>query len=140
MPKFLSAEWVERQRELLAGLPAQDEGSAEGAGGAQGDVTVRVQHLVTGGPDGDVAYHMVFEHGRVVDGGHGTAAGAEVVLTTVHAVAAEIASGDVEPSVAFMQGRLKTEGPTCRLLPLLALTQTPAYRAATIQLRSETTF
>jgi putative sterol carrier protein len=134
MPKFLSAEWVERQSELLAALPAPE------TEGDEGDVTVRVQHVVTGGPDGDVAYHLAFEHGRVVDGGLGTAADAEVVLTTVHEVATAIASGDVEPSVAFMQGRLKTEGPTTQLLPLLALTQTPAYRAATDQLRAETSF
>jgi hypothetical protein len=127
MVEFLSPEWVERQRELLAGLPG-DEGGA----------TVRVQHVVTGGADGDVAYHLAFEGGRVVDGELGTDPDAEVVLTTVHEVAAEIAAGDVEPSVAFMQGRLKTEGPTARLLPLLALTQTVPYRAAADQLRAET--
>jgi putative sterol carrier protein len=128
MVTFLSPEWVERQRELLAGLPGEP---AEGA-------TVRVQHVVTGGPDGDVAYHLAFDGGRVVDGGLGTDADAEVVLTTVHEVAAAIAAGDVEPSVAFMQGRLKTEGPTARLLPLLALTQTAPYRAAVDRLRAET--
>jgi len=130
MVTFLSPEWVERQRELLSGLPGE---TGEGA------ATVRVQHVVTGGPDGDVAYHLAFEDGRVVDGGPGTDPDAQVVLTTVHEVAAEIAAGDVEPSVAFMQGRLKTEGPTFRLLPLLALTQTAAYRAAADQLRAETT-
>lgn len=129
MLTFLSPEWVERQRELLAGLP-----SAAGEGGA----TVRVQHVVTGGPGGDVAYHLAFEGGRVVDGGPGADPDAEVVLTTVREVAAAIAAGDVEPSVAFMQGRLKTEGPTSRLLPLLALTQSEPYRAAADQLRSET--
>jgi hypothetical protein len=128
MVRFLSPEWVERQRELLAELP--DEGDA--------GPTVRVQHVVTGGPDGDVVYHLAYQGGRVVGGGVGTDPEAEVVLTTVHAVAAEIAAGDVEPSVAFMQGRLKTEGPTTRLLPLLALTQTPPYRAATDRLHAET--
>jgi hypothetical protein len=130
MVTLLSPEWVERQRELLAGLPA-----SPGDDGA----TVRVQHVVTGGPDGDVAYHLAFQGGRVVDGGVGADPDAEVVLTTVHEVAAAIAAGDVEPSVAFMQGRLKTEGPTRRLLPLLALTQTDPYRAAADQLRAETT-
>jgi putative sterol carrier protein len=135
MVAFLSPEWVERQRQLLAELPAAGaEGEAPGDRGA----TVRVQYVVTGGPDGDVAYHLAFEGGRVVDGGLGTDADAEVVLTTVHEVAASIAAGDVEPSVAFMQGRLKTEGPTSRLLPLLALTQTEPYRAATDRLRAET--
>ena len=132
MVRFLSPEWVERQRELLAELPG--EAGEAGDGGA----TVRVQHVVTGGPDGDVAYHLAFEGGRVVDGGPGTDPDAEVVLTTVHEVAAAIAAGDVEPSVAFMQGRLKTEGPTSRLLPLLALTQTAPNRAAADRLRSET--
>jgi hypothetical protein len=128
MVEFLSPEWVERQRELLAGLP-----------GEEGGATVRVQYVVPGGRDGDVAYHLAFEAGRVVDGGVGTDPRAEVVLTTVREVATDIAAGDVEPAVAFMQGRLKTEGPTSRLLPLLALTQTEPYRAAAGQLRSETT-
>jgi hypothetical protein len=130
MVRFLSPEWVERQRELLAELPGE-----AGEGGA----TVRVQHVVTGGPDGDVTYHLAYRGGRVSDGGLGADPDAEVVLTTVHEVAAAIAAGDVEPSVAFMQGRLKTEGPTSRLLPLLALTQTEAYQAAADRLRAETT-
>jgi putative sterol carrier protein len=126
MVAFLSPEWVERQRELLGGLP-EDDG-----------VNVHVRHVVKGAPGGDVAYHLVFDRGRAVGGGPGPGPEAEVVLTTTHDVATGIARGDIEPSVAFMQGRLKTEGPTSRLVPLLALTQTPAYRAAVDQLRSET--
>lgn len=127
MVAFLSPEWVERQRELLGTLPERP------------GVTAQVRHVVTGGPDGDVAYHLVFDGGRVVGGGAGPGDDAEVVLTTTYEVAAGIARGDVEPSVAFMQGVLKTEGPTARLVPLLAVTQSPAYRRAADQLRSETT-
>jgi hypothetical protein len=126
MVAFLSPEWVERQRELLAGLPERP------------GVTVQVRHVVTGGPGGDVVYHLVFDGGRVVGGGLGPGDDADVVLTTTYDVAAGIARGDVEPSVAFMQGVLKTEGPTAQLVPLFALTQTPEYRAAADRLRAET--
>lgn len=128
MVGFLSPAWVERQRELLGDLPGGD------------DVTVRVRYLVTGGPDGDVAYHLEFDGGRAVGGGPGPGDDAEVdvVLTTTYDVARDVARGELEPTVAFMQGVLKTQGPTARLVPLLALTQSPAYRAAVDRLCSET--
>lgn len=128
MVDFLSQAWLDRQRELLAELPEEP------------GVTVRVQHVVTGGPDGDVSYHLAFEAGRVVDARLGTDPDAELVLTSTYPVATAIATGEEEAVVAFMQGRLKTEGPTAtaRLVPLLALMQSPAYRAAVDRLRAET--
>ncbi|HEY8525632.1 MAG TPA: SCP2 sterol-binding domain-containing protein [Acidimicrobiales bacterium] len=126
MVAFLSPEWVERQRELLKDLPGGE------------DVSVRVRCVVTGGPDGDVTYHLEFDGGRAVSGGPGPGDEPDVVLTTTYEVARDIARGDLEPSVAFMQGVLKTQGPTAQLVPLLALTQSPAYQAAAERLRAET--
>lgn len=127
MVAFLSQAWLARQRELLDDLLPE-----------QPDVTVRVQHVVTGGPDGDVRYFVAFAAGRVVDAGLGVDPGADLVLTSSDDVAAAIATGELEAGVAFMQGRLKTEGPMAGITPLLVLMQTPAYRAACDQLRAET--
>jgi predicted lipid carrier protein YhbT len=44
---------------------------------------------------------------------------AEVVLTAVAPVAAELASGALDPNVAYMQGRLKTAGDQGALLRVL---------------------
>jgi hypothetical protein len=127
MVTYLSQQWLDRQRELLADLPEQP------------GLTVRVQQVVTGGPDGDVTYHLAYESGRLADAGLGEDADAEVVLTSPRDVAAAIATGELEAGVAFMQGRLKTEGPTARLTPLLALMQSPPYRDALHRLGAETT-
>ena len=115
--EFLSEEWVSLQRELGAALPARP--------GASG----RLQYTVTGAP-GEVVYWLAWEDGRVVDGGLGPDPAAEVMLVAPRSLATELASGRVEPSVAFMQGRMKTSGDQAALLRILAVTATPEYEAA----------
>lgn len=44
--------------------------------------------------------------------------------------ARQVASGELPPSVAYMQGRLKSSGDNALLLKLLAWTATPAFEAA----------
>jgi SCP-2 sterol transfer family len=115
--EFLSEDWVSLQRELGAALPHRP------------GVSARVQFTVTGAP-GEVVYWLAWEDGRVVDGGLGPDPAAEVQLVTPRALAAELAQGRVEPSVAFMQGRMKTSGDQAALLRVLAATATPEYEAA----------
>jgi SCP-2 sterol transfer family len=115
--EFLSEDWVSLQRELGAALPPRPGASA------------RVQFTVTGAP-GEVVYWLAWEDGRVVDGGLGPDPAAEVQLVTPRALAAELAQGRLEPSVAFMQGRMKTSGDQAALLRVLAATATPEYEAA----------
>src|SRR4029453_9411580 len=57
---------------------------------------------------------------------------AEVMLVTPRALAADMAAGRVEPSVAFMQGRMKTSGDQAALRRVLAVTATPEYEAAVL--------
>jgi hypothetical protein len=117
--EFLSEDWVALQRELSAALPARPGASA------------RVQYTVTGAP-GEVVYWLAWEDGRVVDGGLGLDPAAEVMLITPRVLATELAAGRVEPSVAFMQGRMKTSGDQAALLRILAVTATPEYEAAVV--------
>ena len=53
MAKYLSQEWLDRQRVLGQDLPRDPDASAV------------VQHVVTGGPDGDVRYVLTIEEGMV---------------------------------------------------------------------------
>jgi hypothetical protein len=117
--EFLTEDWVALQRELGGALPARPGASA------------RVQHTVTGAP-GEVVYWLAWEDGRVVDGGLGPDPAADVMLTAPRALAAELAAGRVEPSVAFMQGRMKTSGDQAALLRVLAVTATPEFEAAVL--------
>jgi hypothetical protein len=117
--ELLSEDWVALQRKLGAALPARPGASA------------RVQYTVTGAP-GEVVYWLAWEDGRVVDGGLGPDPAADVMLTAPRALAAELAAGRVEPSVAFMQGRMKTSGDQAALLRVLAVTATPEFEAAVL--------
>ena len=126
---FLSPEWVDRHRELGAALPERP------------GLTARVEVTVTdpGGRRVQAQYWLAWEDGRAVDGGPGPDPSAEVQLTSPAAVAAELASGAVDASAAYMQGRLKTAGDQAALLRLLALTATPEYGAALRELEAATT-
>jgi predicted lipid carrier protein YhbT len=126
--RFLSAEWLEETREL-------------GAGAAPfGDLSGRIQVVVTGGPDKDVKFVVVLDGGRVTDARAGTEAEAELTLTVEYSNAVAIQQGELDPSVAFMQGRSKAAGDTGLLLQLLPLTRTDAYRAFRDQLAAATGF
>jgi putative sterol carrier protein len=97
--EFPSAEW-------FAGLA--------GAGAAPGpSLTVQLQA-------GDVPATVRVDNGVVVEAAPGTAAAPDVSLTASAADAAAIAGGELDPSVAFMQGRMKTAGDPGLLLDLLA--------------------
>ncbi|HEX6419066.1 MAG TPA: SCP2 sterol-binding domain-containing protein [Acidimicrobiales bacterium] len=124
---FLGPEWLGLVAGAYADLPPRP--------GAD----VVVEHTVTGVPGrGDVTYWTAFEAGRLVGCDAGARPDATVTMTAPYALAAEVATGAVEPGVAVMQGRAKVRGDEAALLRLLALTATPAYRAATRRLAEHT--
>ena len=55
--KYLTQEWLDLQRELATTFPEKP------------GVSARMQYVVTGGPDGDVAYYTVIDDGRIVENG-----------------------------------------------------------------------
>ena len=114
---FLSDDWFERQRTGGAELPARP--------GATG----RVQHVVTGTPDGEVRYVITMVDGRTTDvviGGDDTA---DVTFTNTHADAQALVRGELDPSVLFMQGRTKMAGDMGKVLALMPVTRSVEYRA-----------
>jgi hypothetical protein len=125
MAELLSQEWIDRAREALAALPERPGASA------------RIQHVVVGGPDGDVTVRLVVSDGRLVESGPGPTddADIDVTMTTTYADTLLLAAGDLEPSAAVMQGRAKVAGDVRALIAVLPVTHTPAFRAALASLR-----
>lgn len=96
---------------------------ADGAGPAFG----RVLLSVTGSPAGEQRLLGRFEGGSGVADTEVVPAGSpapafELSVTMPAAEAAAIASGELDPSVAFMRGQLKTAGDPGLALDLLAAT------------------
>lgn len=116
MSAWLSAEWFEETQPLWSEVPTPADSSA------------RLQCEISGGPEGSAAGYWVLEGGRVADSGPGVVERPEVTLTITWDDALALHRGDVDPSVAFMRGRLKVAGSMAVMLPLLAATATDSYR------------
>jgi putative sterol carrier protein len=89
-----------------------------GRGRAGGSGAVQV--LVTGLADGDSSWSVRLDDGVVAAVAAGAPASADVTLTLPAPVAESIASGELTPSAAFMQGRMKTAGDLGLVLDVLA--------------------
>lgn len=130
MVAHLSQEWLDRYRELCVDLPSEPGASAV------------VEHLVPKTPDGDVAYVLRWEDGRLVEARLGKAedvpADELLTLTITHPDAEAMARGELDVPTGFMQGRVKLVGPMARFLPLQAVLQHEEHRDALRQLASET--
>jgi SCP-2 sterol transfer family len=124
MVEFLSQEWFD-QLVADAAATAGDTGGDADSGDPGQDVSMLVQNLVTGGPDGDVSFWTKIERGRTVEVGQGDVDKPDLTLIAAYEDAERQAAGEVEPSAAYMQGRLKAEGDMTKLFALLKGTHTP---------------
>jgi hypothetical protein len=115
MAEWLSEEWCQEVAALAGSRP-----EVEGANGI-------VSLAVTRGKGIAAAYHWAYKDGAPGAGGVGQMADADLVLTIAEADAAPVATGEIEPSVAFMRGRLKASGDGGLLLGWLESTATAAY-------------
>ncbi len=116
MSKWLSAEWFDQARSL-----AVDQLSPRG-------LSARIQYEVTGGPDGDVSYYCILEDGRLQSSAGGSVESPDVTITTPWADSVAMQQGDLDPNVAFMQGRMKVSGSMGVMMALLPATTTPEYQ------------
>jgi SCP-2 sterol transfer family len=127
---FLGAEWLALARELF--------GSVAPCPGA----TARIRRVVTGAPGGDVVLTLTLEDGRLVDAARAVAdppdPGAELTITTTYADTLLLASGDLDLSVAVMQGRAKVAGSMRALVAILPATRSREFRAARAALHERT--
>lgn len=128
MARYLSQDWLDMQRSLAADQPDRPGASA------------RIQHVVSGAPDGDVDYYWVVEDGHLIDSGLGVLDATEITLTMKYGDAREMHSGRLDPSAAFMQGRLKAAGDMGKFLALMPVTTSPEYRELSRALAAATEF
>jgi putative sterol carrier protein len=74
-----------------------------------------------------VGFHWGYANGRATQGTAGIDGSADLVLLLAGDDAKEVLRGDVEPSVAFMRGRLKASGDGGLLLGFLKSTTDPGF-------------
>ena len=122
---FLSPGWAEAVTTV----------SSTGAAPAGVDLSVDVDQVVTGGPDGDVVVRLHITEGRVTgcEVVAGKSAKAPVALTTTHGDALALVRGELDLNAAFMSGQMKVAGSTGLLLDVLAWSQrdeVSAWRSA----------
>ena len=114
--KFLSAEYLEKQKELAKGMPERPQAN------------IVLQYVVTGGPDGEVKYFQKWDKGFLVENDIGETDDAEATLTTSYTDTVAIAKGELNAQQAFMTGKVRSTGNMAKLMALMPLTNSPEYR------------
>ena len=99
--RYLSPDWIDAAGRALA---ADDR-----LGAALAGVTLTVEQVVIGGPDGPVTWHLAIADGKVALAA-GPAPRADVRLSTDYPTAAGVAAGDLAAQRAFVEGRLQVGG------------------------------
>ena len=107
MPRYLSSEWLDAAQRALAGDDVLAQASAE--------VELTVQQLVTGGPDGDVAFHVDVARGAV-NLASGEAEDPTVTFIQSYNTAASIGRGELSAQGAFMTGLIRVRGDLPKLV------------------------
>jgi len=128
VPRYLTQEWLDEFVALAADQPLRRGAS------------VKIQHNVTGGPDGDVAYYWVIEEGRVVDARLGTADDTDFSMTTKWEDSARLQSGDLDARIAFMQGKIKVKGNLAKMMALLPITNSAEWKALQAKVNAVTDY
>ena len=128
MPKWLTQEWLDEQRTLGDTQPERPGASA------------RMQYLVKGGPDGDVAYYWILEDGKLLEDKLGELDDPELTLIMSYDDAKKVQQGEIDENTAFMQGRIKVEGNMAKLMSLMPITSSPEYRDLQAKLRELTEY
>jgi alkyl sulfatase BDS1-like metallo-beta-lactamase superfamily hydrolase len=126
--KYLSQEWLDETRALGADQPERP------------GATVRMNWVVTGGPDGDVSYYWILENGKLQESKVGTLEDAEVTLTSSYDDSVKQIKGELDANAAFMQGRVKVTGNMAKLMSLLPLTNSPEYKELGEKIKAITEF
>lgn len=123
---LLSQEWLDRQRQATAQLPEHPGASAD------------IEYRVSGGPDGEVVFHTAMEDGRIVANRLGPADDPDFTVLLTHADFVEVVRGELDQNVGFMQGRVKVTGNIGRMLSVLPVTTSPAWRDAAQRVLADT--
>ena len=100
-----------------------------GALSARPGASARIQHVVTGGHEGDVRYVTVVVDGTIVEQRLGQDVDADITVTCSYEVSAQMTRGELDLSAAYMRGGVKVTGDMARLLALMPVLQSPEYKS-----------
>lgn len=129
MLKYVSQEWLDRQRELQQAIRPRPGASA------------RVQYRLTDAPGGgEILYAADVRDGRVDSQRLGEDPQAQVTMASSYEDSILMLRGELTPNSAFMAGRVKVTGDVAKISPLMPVTQSAEYRNHIAQLLSETEF
>ncbi len=106
---FLSDEWVAELKHRLN----DSDGFRKGAAGSE----VKLQQIVTGGPEGERRYWIAIDDGQV-DMGSGDVTDPDVTITESYETAVAMARSEINPVSAFMTGKLQINGSMMTLMQL----------------------
>lgn len=101
---FLSEAWIETLASKGADLPKVD------------GVDLVIQHEISGAPDGKVRFFVQWRDGQIVEAAIGKHGEPDITVQAKAPEALKILHGEMNPDVAYMQGRLKVDGDYRRLL------------------------
>ena len=107
MPRYLTQEWLDAAQRAV-----EDDTTLVDA---TKDVHLTVQQMVTGGPYGDVSYHVVVDDGAVLVS-KGEAGDATVTFIQAWDTATAIGRGELSAQGAFMTGLIRVRGDLPKLV------------------------
>jgi hypothetical protein len=126
--RFLSEEWLRERHRLAWTAPA-----------ALSDVTVRIQHVVEGGPDGTVRYYDDVVDGRLARSGLGEIESPSVTITNQWSDELAVLRGQVDPADILIAGRVLVEGEQQQLLLMVPALISTVARGLVAELSATTT-
>jgi putative sterol carrier protein len=107
VPRYLSPEWLDAAQHALDASDALAQ--------AGGKVQLTVQQVVTGGPDGDVTFHVAVDAGKVTLAS-GEAADPTVTFIQNWDTASAVGRGELSAQGAFMTGLIRVRGDLPKLV------------------------
>ena len=107
MPRYLSLDWIDAlSREVAASDELRELATTTAIG---------VTQVITGGPEGDVTYHLQVGEGGAVFGA-GPASPEDVRFDEDWQTAVAVATGELNAQEAFIKGRIRLTGDQSALM------------------------
>lgn len=122
---YLTQAWLDECRRLASALPERP------------GATARIQYVVRAAAPGepDIAYHVVFEDGRIVSSALGVLEDPDVVLTMRHTDSVGVQKGELDANALFSSGTIGFSGDMRMLMSLLpVLWPSPTRRLGSARL------
>jgi len=113
--RYLSLEWIDALTKAVA--------ANEAIAAVAGDHTIGITQTVTGGPEGDVTYHLQVANGRAAFGA-GAAYPEDVRFEQDWETATAVATDKLNAQQAFITGRIRLYGDQEKLVA-----STPVFAA-----------